>query len=269
MAVSPLQEKEAMKRGPEGERAGKGRKQPGRRSRGRRPAPPTPKQLRRQVMQRLAGQLGISPALATHVLDGILSREEALERQALLDYRKAHEEESELDRAFAERSLLRLGIYGHEIVEGVIEKMEPYDIVFVDAGGRRRGMPKTSIKFFSSAEIEAKQLERLIKEDRKVRSWGLGPIIPKGARNHIKNKTLFPLMRNREVVFFTTLEGDVIRGIIEAFSRYEIRVRMKGGVPIVLMRHAIYDARDKTGKVCHLKRKAPSKGIVSDGEDSD
>ena len=68
------------------------------------------------------------------------------------------------------------------------------------------------------------------------------------ARHHVKNKSLFVLMQDREVVFFTLLEGEVIRGVISAFSRYDITVNLKGGLPVVLLRHSIYDLRDKQGR---------------------
>ncbi|RME54347.1 MAG: hypothetical protein D6795_04320, partial [Deltaproteobacteria bacterium] len=184
-------------------------------------------------------------------------------------YKKEHDARSELDRAFLEKQPIKIGIYGHEILEGLIEEIAPYELVFRDIQDRRHEMQKLRIKFFCDAKIETKTLEKLIKPDEEVRALGLGPIVAPKLRNHIKNKVLFPLMQAREVVFFTTLEGDVIRGIVEGFSRYEIRVRMKGGTPIVLMRHAIYDARDKARKISYLKGKKPSTGETPDGEDSD
>lgn len=47
-------------------------------------------------------------------------------------------------------------------------------------------------------------------------------------------------------------EGEVLRGLVSAFSRYEITVDLKGGIPVVLLRHAVYDLRDKAGR-CLLK----------------
>jgi hypothetical protein len=56
----------------------------------------------------------------------------------------------------------------------------------------------------------------------------------------------------REVVFFTLLEGEIIRGIISAFNRYDITVLLKGGTPLTILRHSIYDLRNKKGR-CLLK----------------
>ena len=77
-------------------------------------------------------------------------------------------------------------------------------------------------------------------------------ILAPGKRYHVKNKTLFPLMKEKKVVFMTLLEGEIVRGIIAGFSRYEITVNLKGGIPVTVLRHSIYDLRDKKGR-CFLK----------------
>ncbi len=59
-------------------------------------------------------------------------------------------------------------------------------------------------------------------------------------------------MKAREVLFFTLMEGEKIKGILGGFSRYEITVNLKGGFPVYLLRHAVYDLRDKKGR-CFLK----------------
>jgi hypothetical protein len=85
-----------------------------------------------------------------------------------------------------------------------------------------------------------------------VQALGLEPIYAPAERYIVKNKTLFPLMKEREVVFCTLLEGEVIRGIIADFSRYDLTIHAKGGLPIVILRHSIYDLRNKQGR-CLLK----------------
>ena len=71
-------------------------------------------------------------------------------------------------------------------------------------------------------------------------------------RFFVKNKSLYPLMKDRQVMFFTLVDGSLIRGLIDGFSRYEIRMSLKGGVPLTLLRYAVNDLRDKAGN-CYLK----------------
>ena len=59
-------------------------------------------------------------------------------------------------------------------------------------------------------------------------------------------------MKEKQVVFFTLLEGEVIRGVVADFSRYDITVNLKGGVPLTFLRHSLYDVRNKKGR-CFLK----------------
>jgi hypothetical protein len=52
-------------------------------------------------------------------------------------------------------------------------------------------------------------------------------------------------MKDKQVLFFTLLEGEIIRGIIADFSQYDITINLKGGLPVVILRHSIDDARIK------------------------
>ena len=90
------------------------------------------------------------------------------------------------------------------------------------------------------------------RSDPHVRAQELKPILSPAARHHVKNKSLFALMKDRDVVFFTLLEGEIVRGVIEDFSRYDVTVSLKGGLHVVLLRHSIYDLRNKRGR-CYLK----------------
>jgi hypothetical protein len=95
-------------------------------------------------------------------------------------------------------------------------------------------------------------LARLIKTDAKAQAAPLDPIISPKDRHHVKNKTLFPLMQQRVVLLITLLEREIIKGLVQGFSRYDLTISLKGGVPVVLLRHAILDVRDKKGR-CYLK----------------
>ena len=55
-------------------------------------------------------------------------------------------------------------------------------------------------------------------------------------------------MKEKQVVFFTLLEGEIIRGIIADFSRFDITVNLKGGIPVTVLRHSIYDVENKEGR---------------------
>jgi len=118
-------------------------------------------------------------------------------------------------------------------------------------GEGERIIPKIQIKFFYSAESD-ESIQPLIKIDQIIKNKNLPAIIDPKTRHHVKNKSLYPLLKDKEVLFFTLLEGEIIRGIIANFYRYEIDVSMKGGLLVTVLRHAILDIRNKDGK-CFLK----------------
>ena len=97
------------------------------------------------------------------------------------------------------------------------------------------------------ASREEEVLGRL-KTNEALKSAPEGPHFGPRYRHHIKNKSLFPLMNRKEVLFFSTLEGEVLRGVVTGFSRFEIELSMKGGVSVVLLRHAVFDVKDKKGR---------------------
>lgn len=112
-------------------------------------------------------------------------------------------------------------------------------------------IPKLQVKLLHPVDL-SDSVKSLIKVDEKVKAPGLAPTPYRSRRYYIKNKTLFPLMQEKEVVFFTLLEGEIIRGLITWFSKYEITVSLKGGIPVTILRHGIYDLRNKQGR-CFMK----------------
>jgi hypothetical protein len=136
------------------------------------------------------------------------------------------------------------------ITARVLENLTYDVIVEIDDQGKEE-LPKIQTKLVYDAKL-AQSVRPLIKTDKKVAELGLSPIFSPHKRFFIKNKSLFPLMSEKQVVFFNLLEGEVVRGIIAGFSRYDITVHLKGGIPITILRHSIYDLRNKKGR-CYLK----------------
>lgn len=138
-------------------------------------------------------------------------------------------------------------IHGRRVISCRIYKNLKYDILSSQPGGGEMHLSKLQIKMLYPLDV-ASRVRGLIRIDGGVRAMNLTPIISAGERRFVKNKSLFPLMSAREVVFFTLLEGEVVRGVISEFSRYDITVYLKGGVPAAILRHAIYDLQNKQGR---------------------
>ena len=169
----------------------------------------------------------------------------------LQEYLDAAYNTSIFNQAIASKEPWKLHIHNHRIIKVKIIEDLRYDVKVSVNGAPDEVLPKTDIKLIYPEGL-AGSITPFIKTDKKVRDLGLEPIISPKKRYHIKNKSLFPLMKERSVLFFTLLEGEIIKGIVAGFSRYEITINMKGGIPVTILRHGIYDLCNKKGR-CFLK----------------
>ncbi len=177
----------------------------------------------------------------------------------LKEYLDAHYEESVFDDLQKSGADATLFLHDHLTLSGRIKENKKFDIIFIPNDGKvKEEIQKVTVKCLCLSEIHD-SVAPLIKADNEVRAKKLDPIFAPQPRHHIKNKTLFPLMEQRQVLFFTLLEGEMFRGIISGFSRYEITLSMKGELPLTILRHAVYDLREKKGR-CFLKKAVESRG---------
>jgi sRNA-binding regulator protein Hfq len=176
----------------------------------------------------------------------------------LKEYLDDHYEESVFDDLQKTGTDATVFLHDHLIRSGRVKENKKYDINFIPNDGKKEEeIQKVIVKCLCFSEIN-ESVGPLIKMNNEAMIKRLEPIFAPGPRHHIKNKTLFPLMEQRQVLLFTLLEGEVLRGIISGFSRYEITLSMKGELPLTILRHAVYDLRDKNGR-CYLKKAVESR----------
>ena len=169
----------------------------------------------------------------------------------LREYLSAGYDQSVFQRALASQDLWEFHLHAQRVERLRVTTNLTHDIRVDAGGGSPVDLPKLQVKLLYPA-VHSAAVAPLVNSDPRVRALRLEPIPSPSARHHVKNKSLFVLMKDREVVFFTLLEGEIVRGVIGDFSRYDVTVRVKGGLPVVLLRHSVYDLRDKKGR-CYLK----------------
>jgi hypothetical protein len=167
------------------------------------------------------------------------------------DYLDENYNTTVFDQVLESKQLWQFHIHGHRIVKAKILENLTYDLNLDIEGEGKKEIPKIHVKFLYPVDT-AESAGSLLKIDSRIKELALDPIFSAKDRYFIKNKSLFPLMKEKQVLFFHSLEGDIIRGIISDFSRYDITVALKGGIPLTILRHCIYDLRDKKGR-CFLK----------------
>lgn len=142
-------------------------------------------------------------------------------------------------------------LHGHRIMQARILENLVYDLRCETERKMEETIPKVHVKMLYSLGL-SERVQPLLKTDNHVKGLGLEPIFSPRKRYFVKNKSLFPLMQQKEVLLFTLLEGEVLKGIVADFNRYEITLHLKGGLPVTLMRHSLYDVRNKKGR-CFMK----------------
>ena len=169
----------------------------------------------------------------------------------LREYLRAAYHDSTFDQALEAQQPWAFHLHGHRVIQARMVENLKYDLKVAIEDQKPEELPKLQVKFLHPTDMSA-AAAKLIKMDKKVQGLDLHPISAPVERYFVKNKTLFPLMKEKQVVFFTLLEGEMIRGIVADFSQYEITVNLKGGLPVVILRHSIYDVQNKAGR-CLLK----------------
>jgi hypothetical protein len=171
--------------------------------------------------------------------------------QGLAEYLDEFYEISVFDKAAESKKQWVFHLHRDCIESAIIKRNITYDLTLETQAQGDKELPKTHVKLLYHTDT-ADLVAALIKTDKKVKALNLEPITSLKHRHFVKNKTLFVLMKDKGVIFFTLLEGEVVRGIITGFSRYDITINLKGGIPVTVMRHSIFDVRDKKGR-CFLK----------------
>jgi sRNA-binding regulator protein Hfq len=101
---------------------------------------------------------------------------------------------------------------------------------------------KLTVKMVYRAE-DRKLVRKAISQDKAYRGVVAEPIWRIQDRYHCPDKVLFPWLEAATKVSLVTVEGDRIQGTVAWFSRYEIAMTVRGDAEVVVMRHALVDAR--------------------------
>lgn len=171
--------------------------------------------------------------------------------EGLNEYLAQNYEVSVFDTAMASGKPWEMHLHGHRTIRAVVLENRKWDVMIDVDGGAREELQKIQVKYLYPADL-SDSIKPLVKMDKKVEALKLEPIFNPRRRYFVKNKSLYPLMKEKEVLLFTLLEGEVLRGIVADFTRYDLTLSMKGGLAATILRHSIYDVRNKRGR-CFLK----------------
>jgi hypothetical protein len=171
--------------------------------------------------------------------------------EGLSEYLARNYEVSVFDTAIASAKPWEMHLHGRRTIMATVLENRKWDVTLDVVGKEKEELQKIQVKYLYPADL-SESVKPLVKLDKGVESLKLEPILSPHKRYFVKNKTLFPLLKEKEVLIFTLLEGEVLRGIVTDFSRYDVTLSLKGGLAVTILRHSICDLRNKRGR-CLLK----------------
>jgi sRNA-binding regulator protein Hfq len=178
----------------------------------------------------------LSRALATQVsighadLDVVLSRRRLSQHREVNRTRTCLEVGRSMDIVLLERKPLR----------GEVVSVGAYTFVFQH--GEAEEFHKLQAKY-AHASSDWKRVRKAFRVDKAVKALGKQPAKRPQERYSCSDKRLFSYCDRGHGVTATLTDGDMVRGVVLWFSRYEFGLEVKGGVEITVFRHALHDIR--------------------------
>ncbi|MCA9297923.1 MAG: hypothetical protein H6737_12850 [Alphaproteobacteria bacterium] len=193
---------------------------------------------RKDKVNRLVEDHDLTRALATQVAMGHVDLEIILRRRRLKEHRDENRDRSVLEVG----NRLTLGLHGRRLVTGTVVDTSPYSVTIKPDDGEPEEIHKLQIKLAYSPD-DWKRAKKAIRTDKNLAKSPREPIPRPQDRYGCSDKRLFSYVDRGEEIVVTLLEGEVVRGKVLWFSRYEIALQVRGETDIVVLRHALHDVQ--------------------------
>lgn len=180
----------------------------------------------------------LSRALATQIARKQADLELVLSKRKMQEHVEAHHSRSLLDESLASKASVFLSMHGQRGAEGRVIGVDRYEIQFQEPGKEPETIHKLQLMYGCAAE-DRKKMRRLVRYDDARRAAPSGPIEKPQERYTCSNQRLFGYLRDKKTIEVTLLEGDKFSGEVVWIGRFELGLRLKGNVDVVIFRHAL------------------------------
>ncbi len=188
---------------------------------------------RKDQVNKLMERHGLSRALATQVAIGHADLDQVLARRRL----EAHRVENRDRSLLIEGASVALALTGKQRVRGSVVRVEPYTLVLL-VDGEEQEHHKLTVKY-GYDPADWKKVRKVFRSDKALTKSPKEPEARPQDRYSCSDRRLFGYLDAETEVQVTLLEGEVLRGRVVWFSRYEFALEVKGGATITLFRHAL------------------------------
>ncbi len=199
---------------------------------------------RQERVEKLMEEHELSRALATQIVIGHASLDVVLSRRRMQAHREENRLRSCLDDAKDTGRPLALALHGKDKAMGIVLEVAPYSVTIQEDGAEEpREIHKLQLKYAWDPE-EWKKVRKGVRTDKDLSKAPVEPIERPQDRYTCSDKRLFRYMDDEAQVQATLLEGEVLKGTVTWFGRYEFGMMLKSDVEVTIFRHALHDLTD-------------------------
>ncbi|MEN0063533.1 MAG: hypothetical protein AAGA48_15390 [Myxococcota bacterium] len=189
---------------------------------------------RRDRVKVLMDRHGLSRALATQIVIGHADLNQVLARRRLAEHRQNHRDRTCLESG----SSLTLALMNGRTLRGEVGTVEPYTFTFV-SGDETTELHKLKVKYAYDPQ-QWKKVKKGVRSDGKKSAEGaVEPAERPQDRYSCSDRRLFGYLDTEQEVFATLLGGDLLRGRVTWFSRYEFGLQLRSQAEVTVFRHAL------------------------------
>jgi len=199
-------------------------------------------------VERLMKKHELGRALATQVALGHTDLEQVLRKHRMTRHKQENYARSILDEMLESGEVRCFALHGGRTFSGRVVGLDRYEAQLRSKDAKGAGDPvvEHKLQFKYAYQLkDAKRVKRSLRFDRALKDEPREPILRPQDRYTCSDRRLFGYVDNQTSVVVTTLEGELFRGEIQWMSRYEFSLKLKGGVEIVVFRHALSDISEK------------------------
>lgn len=192
---------------------------------------------------RLVTRHGIQHALAVQIAMGHADLGATLTARRVAEQLAANGERTVFDSRDVAWSV---GLYGHATRPLVFMRNDRYEVDVRDADvptAPVETLHKTQVKYAYLAS-DYKAVRKHLDYDKDLRARSVEPHLRPQDRYACSNRKIGAWWDNKVPVRMTTAEGEIFSGEITWFSNFEVALKTRAGVEVVVFRHALADARE-------------------------
>lgn len=129
---------------------------------------------------------------------------------------------------------------------GKVIENKKYEFILEPEANTTKEIKKLSVELMFPDALTGK-LETFIRTDESLIEDKHEVSVAIKERHHIKNKTLYPLVMDKERVSITTYSGKIIEGVITTFTHFELLLTLGEKLPVIILRHCVLKADSLKG----------------------